>query len=74
MAQRTPELLQYLGKQNPQKLFQLLTRLPGFGVGRKFTRVIWRVEDASSNVQPSYWTITKVVPNKVMTTLGVSHR
>lgn len=66
MARRTPELLQYLGKQDHQKLFQVLTRLPRFGVGRKFTRVIWRLEDTSIKVRPSYWTITRVVPNKVV--------
>ena len=67
MARRTPELLQYLGKQDHQKLFQVLTRLPRFGVGRKFTRAIWRLEDTSINkVRPSYWAITRVVPKKVL--------
>ena len=66
MARRTPELLQYLGKQDHQKLFQVLTRLPRFGMGRKFTRAIWRLEDTSIKAHPSYWTITRVVPNKVV--------
>ena len=66
MARRTPELLQYLGKQDHQKLFQVLTRLPRFGVGRKFTRAIWRLKDTSIKPRPSYWTITRVVPNKVL--------
>ena len=66
MARRTPELLQYLGKQDHQKLFQVLTRLPRFGMGRKFTRAIWRMEDSTIKAHPCYWTITRVVPNKVV--------
>ena len=75
MARRTPELLQYLGKQDHQKLFQVLTRLPRFGMGRKFTRAIWRMEDSTIKAHPCYWTITRVVPNKVLSGLvssGVS--
>ena len=71
MARRTPELLQYLGKQDHQKLFQVLTRLPRFGMGRKFTRAIWRLEDTTIKAHPSYWTITRVVPNKVVTKSAV---
>ena len=66
MARRTPELLQYLGKQDHQKLFQVLTRLSRFGMGRKFTRAIWRMEDSTIKAHPCYWTITRVVPNKVV--------
>ena len=73
MARRTPELLQYLGKQDHQKLFQVLTRLPRFGVGRKFTRAIWRLEDTSIKPRPSYWTITRVVPNKVIVIIWLGY-
>ena len=65
MAQRTPEMLQYLAKQRPQKLFHILNKLERFGEGRKVTRVIWRQEDTTINVRPSYWTITKVRPDQV---------
>ena len=59
-------MLQYLAKQRPQKLFHILNKLKNFGEGRKVTRVIWKQEDTSINVIPSYWTITKVrQPDKV---------
>ena len=73
MARRTPELLQYLGKQDHQKLFQVLMRLSRFGMGRKFTRAIWRLEDTAIKARPSYWTITRVVPNKVVAKPAVLH-
>ena len=59
-----PEVLQYMKDQRPLKLFQILNKMGRYGVGRKVTRVIWKQEDTSINV-PSYWTLTKVLPNKV---------
>ena len=65
MAQRTPEMLQFLAKQRPQKLFHIVNKLQRFGEGRKVTRVIWKQEDTSINILPSYWTITRVRPDQV---------
>ena len=59
------EILQYLGKQRPRKLFLVLNQLERFGIGRRMTRVIWKQEDASVDVGPCYWTVTRVRPEKV---------
>lgn len=70
MASSGRPLLKLLEETKPRKLFKFLYQLPEFGVGRKFTRVIWK--DASiSEGEPrygdpsSYWTITKVKPDGV---------
>ena len=60
--------LEYLRGQNPRKLFQILSRMESYGVGRKATRVIWKQEEPTlqlDDTQLSYWTITRVTPKKV---------
>ena len=66
MAARTPELLQFLKGQRPQKLFHILNKVEGYGVGRRVTRVIWKQEELSQKKPLSYWTVTKVIPHKVV--------
>ena len=63
MASRSPELVRALKSQKARKLFEHLYELPNYGVGRKFTRVIWKDE------HNSYWQITRVKPDQV----GVAH-
>ena len=67
MAQRSAEVAQYLARQRPRKLFNLLTRLEAHGVGRRVTRTIWRQEESGGPdpVAPCYWTITRVKPDQV---------
>ena len=66
MAQRSVDVVQYLAKQRPRKLFNVLNKLEGHGVGRKVTRSIWRQEDSGPHpLGPCYWTITRVKPDKV---------
>ena len=64
------ELLRVLQEQRPRKLFKYLYELPNYGVGRRFTRVIWKHESVSEGEDrwgdpTSYWTITKVKPDGV---------
>ena len=66
MVTRTPELVKHLKGQKPQKLFHILNKLEDYGVGRRVTRVIWKQEDLPLNTRPSYWTITRVTPHKVV--------
>lgn len=63
---KVTNLLNFLIAQEPQILFNILNKLPKMGVGRKVTRVTWNVHDASLQVRPPYWTIMKVIPNKVL--------
>lgn len=70
MAQKSVEMVQYLAKQKPKKLFNILNKLERFGVGRRVTRTIYRQEETGPDaVAPCYWTITRVKPDKVVTTL-----
>ncbi|CAI8029466.1 28S ribosomal protein S34, mitochondrial [Geodia barretti] len=65
MSQRAAEMVQYLARQRPRKLFNVLNKLEGHGVGRKVTRTIWRQEEAGPDpVAPCYWTITRVKPDQ----------
>lgn len=57
--------MRYLSAQNARSLFKVLNKLPRFGVGRKVTRTSWTIEDRENAVNPSYWTITKVIPGEV---------
>ena len=64
------ELLRLLQEQRPRKLFKYLYELPNYGVGRRFTRVIWKHESVSEGEDrwgdpTSYWTITEVKPDGV---------
>lgn len=68
MASRTPAVLQFLKNQKPQKLFRVLNKIEGYGVGRRVTRVIWKQEERSPNLPISYWTVTKVIPHKELRT------
>ena len=54
--------MQYLAKQDARKLFTVLNKLPGFGVGRRVAKVTWKLDEKHP---PSFWTITRVVPNEV---------
>lgn len=70
MANNTRALVKLLEETKPRKLFKYLYQLPEFGVGRKFTRVIWKDESIADG-EPrfgdplSHWTITKVKPDGV---------
>lgn len=64
MAQRSTEVVLFLAKQPPRKLFNILNKLEGYGVGRRVTRIIWKQEEPNP-VGPCYWTITRVRPDKV---------
>ena len=69
MSQRAAEMMQYLARQRPRKLFNVLNKLEGHGVGRKVTRTIWRQEEVGPDpVTPCYWTITRVKPDQVKET------
>ena len=64
------EVLRVLKEQRPRKLFKYLYQLPNFGVGRRFTRVIWKDESVPEGEDrwgdpSSYWTITRVTPDRV---------
>ena len=59
------EVVNYLLAQEPSILFNILNRLPKMGVGRQVTRNTWSIQDKDNLVRPAYWTITKVIPNKV---------
>ena len=67
------EVIQALTNRKPHKLFYLLNKLPSYGVGRQFTRVIWKYDEVTSNYKNStrwgdplsYWTITRVKPDGV---------
>ena len=65
LSGRGCEVVRYLSAQNPKTLFKILNKLPRFGVGRKVTRVCWKIEDQENKVNPPYWTITKVIPDQV---------
>ena len=66
MSQRTAEVVQYLARQRPRKLFNVLNKLEGYGVGRRVTRTIWRQEEVGADpLGPCYWTITRIKPDKV---------
>ena len=67
MTQRSTELIQYLAKQRPRKLFSILNKVQGHGVGRRVTRVVWKQEEPGlvDAVGPSYWTVTRVRPDQV---------
>lgn len=65
MAQKSTDVLQYLVKQRPKKLFNILNKLEGHGVGRKVTRTIWRQEEPGSVAKPCHWTISRVKPDQV---------
>jgi small subunit ribosomal protein S34 len=68
------EVIKSLTNQKPRKLFSHLYRLQDYGVGRQFTRVIWKFDDVTPNYKGStrwgdpwsYWTITRVKPDGVL--------
>ena len=68
MASR--EIIRVLKEQRPKKLFKHLYQLPNFGIGRRFTRVIWKHDSVPEGEERwgdpfSYWTITNVKPDGV---------
>ena len=66
MAQRSADVVQYLAKQQPKKLFHILNQLKDFGVGRKVTRTIWKQDEPDTLALGScHWTITRVQPDQV---------
>lgn len=66
-------VIQSLTNRKPRKLFDYLYKLPDYGVGRQFTRVIWKHDNVTTNYKGStrwgdplsYWTITRVKPDGV---------
>ena len=72
-------VLKHLTSSRPRKLFHFLYRLPKFGVGRQFTRVIWKYDGETLNHKGSdrwgdptcYWTISKVHPDWVSVGCGL---
>jgi len=62
---RVAAVLNYLLQQEPRKLPDIVTSLPKMGVGRQVTRINWNIQDRTNQVKPYYWTITKVVANRV---------
>ena len=70
----TKDVIKVLMNQRSKKLFKYLYQLPNYGVGRQFTRVIWKYDGnevtSDNNMERwgdplSYWTITRVKPDGV---------